>query len=44
MGEIRNQYLDSTRAKQVLGWRSTWTLEAGLAETVSWYRAFLGAR
>jgi CDP-glucose 4,6-dehydratase len=44
VGEIRNQYLDSTRAKQVLGWRSTWTLEAGLAETVSWYRAFLGAR
>lgn len=42
--EIRDQFLDSTRAKQVLGWRSTWALEPALAETVSWYREFLGAR
>jgi CDP-glucose 4,6-dehydratase len=43
VAEIRDQYLDSTRAKQVLGWRSTWTLESALAETVAWYREFLGA-
>ena len=42
--EIRDQYLDSTRAQAVLGWRSGWTLEQGLAETVSWYRAYLGRR
>jgi len=41
VGEIRDQYLDSSRARQVLGWRTTWTLESALAETVAWYREFL---
>jgi CDP-glucose 4,6-dehydratase len=41
--EIRDQYLDSTRANNVLGWRATWALDAALAETVEWYREFLGA-
>ena len=41
--EIRDQYLDSSRAKQVLGWRATWVLDTALAETVDWYREFLGA-
>jgi len=44
VAEIRDQFLDSTRARQVLGWQSTWTLESALAETVSWYREFLEAR
>lgn len=44
VAEIRDQYLDSTRAKTVLGWKSTWTLDAGLAETVEWYRQFLESR
>jgi nucleoside-diphosphate-sugar epimerase len=26
----------------VLGWRSTWALDQALAETVGWYRDFLG--
>ncbi len=43
-GEIRDQYLDSSRAGRVLGWRATWTLDAALAETVNWYRDYLGAR
>ena len=43
VGEIRDQYLDPSRAQRVLGWRSTWTLEAALEETVAWYRGFLGA-
>jgi len=43
VAEIQDQYLDSSRARSVLGWRSTWTLEAALGETVAWYREYLGA-
>jgi CDP-glucose 4,6-dehydratase len=43
VAEIRDQYLDSARAKSVLGWRATWALDAALAETIDWYRDFLGA-
>jgi CDP-glucose 4,6-dehydratase len=42
--EIQDQYLDSAKARSRLGWKPTHTLEAGLAKTVPWYRAFLGAR
>lgn len=31
--------LDSTRARERLGWRPGWNLEEGLARTVDWYRA-----
>lgn len=44
VAEIRDQYLDSSRAKQVLGWKSSWTLATALGETVDWYKAFLGTR
>src|ERR1041385_5439885 len=44
VGEIRDQYLDSSRAQSVLGWKSTWTLDAALGETVAWYRGFLAGR
>ncbi len=43
-GEIRDQYLDSTKAARTLGWAPRYALEEGLAETVSWYRAFLCER
>lgn len=39
-GEIRNQYLSSAKAAEVLGWKPTYTLEAGLRETVDWYVKF----
>ena len=39
--ESTGQYLDSTKARQVLGWRSEYSLEDGLRETVKWYRTFL---
>lgn len=39
--EIRNQYLDSRKARAVLNWTPQWTLEAGLRETVEWYLPFL---
>lgn len=39
--EIHDQYLDSTKAKQVLGWAPRYSLEEGLRETMTWYREFL---
>lgn len=40
-GEIHSQYLDSTKAKTLLGWEVAYKLDAALAETVAWYRNFL---
>jgi CDP-glucose 4,6-dehydratase len=39
--EIKNQFLNSTKAKRVLGWSPLYTLEEGLERTVAWYRVFL---
>jgi CDP-glucose 4,6-dehydratase len=39
--EIKDQYLDSTRARQRLGWTARHTLNDGLAKTIAWYRGFL---
>lgn len=36
--EILRQYLDCEKARRVLDWSPSWTIEAGLAETVAWYR------
>jgi len=41
--EIRDQYLDSTKAAQTLGWSGGYTLEEGLLETIEWYTDFLDA-
>jgi CDP-glucose 4,6-dehydratase len=40
-GEIRDQYLDAAKARTALGWRASYDLDAGLSETVAWYRALL---
>jgi CDP-glucose 4,6-dehydratase len=40
-GEIRDQYLSAARARDALGWRVTYDLDAGLSETIAWYRALL---
>lgn len=40
-GEIRDQYLSSAKAKERLGWRTSFSLDEGLGETVAWYRSFL---
>lgn len=40
-GEIRDQYLDSSKAQQRLGWRARYSLEAGLEDTIGWYVRFL---
>ena len=34
-------YLDSSKAKSRLGWRSVWPLDSALRMTADWYRAFL---
>ncbi|MEO7275683.1 MAG: GDP-mannose 4,6-dehydratase [Vicinamibacterales bacterium] len=39
--EIRDQFLDSSKARRMLGWSSRFTIEEGLERTVRWYEAFL---
>ena len=41
-GEIRHQFLSARKAQTDLGWTPRFDLETGLAETIEWYRAFLG--
>jgi CDP-glucose 4,6-dehydratase len=41
-GEIRDQYLSAEKAKRVLGWQASHSLDDGLARTIDWYRDFLG--
>ena len=40
-GEIKDQHLDSTKARERLGWSEGYTLEDGLARTIEWYVQFL---
>jgi len=42
--EIKDQYLDSSKAKRLLNWGPQYSLEEGLVETINWYREFLGVR
>ena len=35
--EIKDQHLDSTKARVELGWKSTITLEKGITKTFDWY-------
>lgn len=43
-GEIDVQYLDSSKAERVLGWRATRRMAESLPSTVGWYRELLGVR
>lgn len=40
--EIRHQYLNAARAREVLKWKPLFTLDEGLRRTIDWYKAFLG--
>lgn len=37
MAEIKDQHLDSSKAREELGWKSTVTLEKGITKTFDWY-------
>jgi len=39
-GEIRDQYLSAAKAHRILNWQPDYTVEAGLQETIDWYRSF----
>jgi CDP-glucose 4,6-dehydratase len=41
--EIREQYLSSTKAKEILGWESKYPLETALQKTYQWYEKFLNS-
>jgi len=40
-GEIRDQYLNASLARKLLGWTPRIALDAGLTRTIEWYRALL---
>ncbi len=40
--EIREQYLDSTKARRILGWVPEFSFDQALDETVDWYRKYFG--
>jgi UDP-glucose 4-epimerase len=37
-GDVRRSQADATAARHDLGWKPTWTFEAGLREVVAWIR------
>jgi CDP-glucose 4,6-dehydratase len=39
--EIHDQYLDSTKIRERIGWQPRWGREEAMAETVAWYADFL---
>lgn len=39
--EIRSQYLNAARARQMLNWRPLFSLDEGLERTIAWYREVL---
>lgn len=39
--EIKNQFLDATKAKTVLKWKPLFSLEEGLKRTIKWYDSYL---
>jgi len=41
--EIRDQYLDSTKIRQHIGWAPVYSRREALLETIAWYSAYLGA-
>lgn len=43
-GEILRQYLSAAKARKVLGWKPSFTLEEGLTRTVEWYKRLLGEK
>jgi CDP-glucose 4,6-dehydratase len=42
--EIQHQFLDATKAKEILGWTPEFTLDRGLEKTIVWYENFLDSQ
>jgi len=42
--EIRDQYLSAEKARALLNWQPTFTLEEGLKRTVEWYKTFFACK
>jgi len=42
--EIRSQYLDCSKAKELLGWASSTAVDSGLKETFKWYSDFFSRK
>ncbi len=40
LNEVRDQYLSSKKAKEILGWSPVFTLDKGLDLTIDWYRDY----
>lgn len=40
-GEIEKQYLNCTKAKELLGWSPSYNVSDALYETISWYKDFI---
>jgi CDP-glucose 4,6-dehydratase len=43
-GEILHQYLSSDKARRMLNWEPVASIDAGLKETIDWYREYLSHR
>jgi CDP-glucose 4,6-dehydratase len=41
--EIRNQYLDASKARTMLGWSPAFTFESSLRTTIDWYTRYFAA-
>jgi CDP-glucose 4,6-dehydratase len=41
--EIREQYLDASKARTMLGWEPKYAMEQAIEETVAWYREHFAA-
>jgi len=39
-GEIQDQYLSIAKAKKIFGWEPRYSFEAGIRETVAWYKNY----
>ncbi len=42
--EIKDQYLDSSKIRQRIGWQPAWTREEAMRETLGWYAEYLSCK
>lgn len=42
--EIKHQYLSAEKARRVLGWRPSYSLNEALVETIGWYRGYFASQ